>query len=119
LRLWTSIQPVLIASDKTIEKNPTLVEKFMKATARGYQYCMDNPEKAGEILLESVPELNKDLVIESQQYLAKEYQSDAKRWGEMSLERWKKYADWMYSQELIEKPLDAENAFTNDFLPEE
>jgi ABC-type nitrate/sulfonate/bicarbonate transport system substrate-binding protein len=111
--------PVLIASDKTIEENPALVEKFMKATSRGYQYCINNPEKAGEILLESVPELNKDLVIKSQQYLAKEYQSDAKRWGEMSEERWEKYADWMYSQKLIEKPLDAKSAFTNDFLPEE
>lgn len=111
--------PVLITSEKMIKDKPSLVKKFMKATARGYKYCIDNPEKAGEILLESVPELNKELVIKSQQYLAKEYQSDAKRWGEMSLERWRKYADWMHSQKLIEKPLDAENAFTNEFLPEE
>jgi ABC-type nitrate/sulfonate/bicarbonate transport system substrate-binding protein len=66
-----------------------------------------------------VPELNKDLVIESQEYLADEYQSDAPRWGEMSEERWEKYADWMYSQELIDTPLEAKEAFTNDFLPED
>lgn len=110
--------PILIASEKTIEEKPELVKKFIKATARGYQYCIDNPEEAGEILCEMVPELNKELVIKSQQYLAKEYQSDAPRWGEMTAERWEKYADWMYSQQLIEKPLDAEAAFTNKFLPE-
>ncbi|MDD2556491.1 MAG: ABC transporter substrate-binding protein [Syntrophaceticus sp.] len=111
--------PILIASEQTLEERPELVEKFMKATARGYQYCIDNPEQAGEILCESVPELNKDLVIKSQEYLADEYQSDASRWGEMSEERWEKYANWMYSQELIETPLEANDAFTNDFLPEE
>ena len=111
--------PILIASEKTIEKKPEFVKRFMKATARGYQYCINNPEDAAKIFCEMVPELDKELVLKSQQYLAKEYQSDAKRWGEMSLERWKKYADWMYSQNLIEKPLDAESAFTNEFLPEE
>lgn len=111
--------PVLIASEKTIKNEPDLVKRFMAATARGYQYCIENPEEAAEVLLESVPELDHDLVIKSQQYLAKEYQSDAPRWGEMSEERWRNYADWMYSQQLIEKPLESKEAFTNEFLPEE
>jgi len=37
----------------------------------------------------------------------------------MTETRWKKYADWMYTQHLIEKPLDYKNAFTNEFLPKE
>lgn len=111
--------PVLIASEKTIKNKSDLVKRFMDATARGYQYCIEKPEAAAEVLLKSVPELNQDLVIKSQQYLAEEYQSDAPRWGEMSEERWSNYADWMYSQQLIEKPLDSKEAFTNEFLPEE
>jgi ABC-type nitrate/sulfonate/bicarbonate transport system substrate-binding protein len=111
--------PVLIASEDTIKNKPDLVTAFMKATAKGYDYCIKNPEKAGQVLLDKVPELNKDLVMASQQYLANEYRSDAPRWGEMSGERWKKYADWMYSQNLLEKPLDYQQAFTNQFLPGE
>jgi len=111
--------PVLIANEATVKNNPELVTAFMKATAKGYDYCIKNPEKAGQILLDSVPELNKDLVMASQQYLAKEYQSDAPRWGEMTDTRWKKYADWMYSQKLIEKSLDYQQAYTNQFLPKE
>ena len=83
------------------------------------RYCIDNAEVAGEILLVSVPELNRDLVLESQKYLAKEYQSDARVWGEMSEIRWKKYADWMYEQGLIDQPVDPGQAFTNEFLPGE
>ncbi len=111
--------PILIASEQMITDKPELVKKFMKATAKGYEYCIQHPQGAGEILVEAVPELNKELVIKSQEYLAKEYQSDADRWGEMSLERWERYAEWMYSQDLIEKPLAAQNSFTNEFLPEE
>ena len=111
--------PVIIASEKTIRENPELVRSFLQGTARGYRYCIENPEEAGEILLESVPELNRDLVLESQKYLAKEYQSDARVWGEMSEIRWKKYADWMYEQGLIDQPVDPGQAFTNEFLPGE
>ncbi|TEB16371.1 putative thiamine biosynthesis protein [Pelotomaculum sp. FP] len=111
--------PVLIASEDTVKNNPELVAAFMKATARGYDYCIKDPEKAGQVLLDCVPELNRELVMASQQYLSKEYRADAPRWGEMSGERWKKYADWMYSQALIEKPLDYQEAYTNQFLPKE
>ena len=109
--------PVLIASEKTIADDPELVKKFMKATSKGYEYCMRHPEKAAAILLQEVPELNRDLVVASQRYLAKEYKADAAEWGEMSCDRWKKYADWMYAQGLLERPLDCNKAFTNEFLP--
>jgi len=111
--------PVLIVNEKTIEGNRDMVARFVKATAQGYAYAIKNPREAGRILLESAPELNRDLVMKSQEYLAGEYQGDAQRWGEMTALRWKKYADWMYSQRLIDRPLDYQEAFTNEFLPKE
>jgi ABC-type nitrate/sulfonate/bicarbonate transport system substrate-binding protein len=111
--------PLLIASDNTVKNDPALVSAFMKATAKGYADCIRAPQEAGQVLLDSVPELNKDLVLASQEYLAKEYRGDAPVWGQMSELRWQKYADWMYNQGLIEKPLDYQQAFTNEFLPKE
>lgn len=110
--------PVLVANETTISERSEMLTRFMRATSRGYDYCINNPQEAGEILLSAVPELNRDLVLQSQTYLAGEYQSDAERWGLMSGERWQKYADWMYSQGLIEKQLEFEQAFTNEFLSE-
>jgi ABC-type nitrate/sulfonate/bicarbonate transport system substrate-binding protein len=111
--------PLLIASDDTVKNNPALVSAFMKATARGYADCISKPQEAAQVLLDSVPELNKELVIASAEYLAREYKADAPVWGQMNEQRWQKYADWMYSQKLIEKPLDSQQAFTNEFLPKE
>lgn len=110
--------PLLIASENTLAKDPDKVSRFMQATAKGYEYCIDHPQEAAEILVQAVPELNRDLVVASQKYLAAEYRSDATRWGVMSESRWQEYADWMYSQGLIEKPLEYQKAFTNQFLPE-
>lgn len=111
--------PLLIAGDDTVKNNPALVSAFIKATAKGYADCISQPRETGQILLDSVPELNKDLVLASQVYLATEYKGDATVWGQMTEQRWQKYADWMYSQGLIEKPLDYQQAFTNEFLPKE
>jgi len=71
--------PILIASEKTIEKKPEFVKRFMKATARGYQYCINNPEDAAKIFCEMVPELDKELVLKSQQYLATAMPKDGVR----------------------------------------
>ena len=111
--------PLLIAGDDTVNNDPALVSAFMEATAKGYADCIREPQEAGQILLDSVPELNKELVMASQEYLAHEYKGDAPVWGQMTELRWQKYADWMYSQGLIEKPLDCQQAFTNEFLPKE
>jgi hypothetical protein len=39
------------------------------------------------------------------------------KWGIMEEERWEQYADWMFDNNLIERKLNAEEAFTNEFLP--
>lgn len=109
--------PVIITNENKIKNDPLLIEKFMRATAKGYEYAISNPEDAANILLKEVPELNADLVKASQKYLAKEYKSDASRWGEMKLETWEKFTDFMLENNLITNKIDSSKAFTNDFLP--
>lgn len=110
--------PVIVTSDNKIKNNPKLVEKFMVATAKGYNFAIDNPEKSADILIKNAPELDKKLVKESQKFLSKKYKDDAPRWGLMKDEVWKNYADFMKSNNLIQKDLKLEDAFTNEFLPE-
>ncbi|WP_101772902.1 ABC transporter substrate-binding protein [Peptostreptococcus faecalis] len=110
--------PILISNNKNIEENPELVKKFMKATSKGYNYAIENPDDSAKILIKEVPELNKDLVEKSQEFLSKEYKSDASTWGEMKSSVWKNYAEFMKKNKLITKDLNEQEAFTNEFLPE-
>ena len=110
--------PVLVANDDMLKNDPETVKKFLRAVTKGYQYCVDHPEEAAQYLLNAAPETDKELAVASQKYLAKEYISDAPRFGEMSEQRWTDYANWMYENKLIEQKLDVSSAFTNEFLPE-
>lgn len=110
--------PTIITNDELIEEDPEMIEKFLSATSKGYEYSIENPEDAVESLLKDNSEMDRDIAIKSQKYLANEYKADADRWGEMKPEMWEDFADWMYERDLIESELNVEEAFTNEFLPE-
>ena len=111
--------PVIITREKLLEEEPELIRKFLRATGKGYQYSIENPETAVNDLLKHAPEINHEIAIASQKYLAGQYQADAPYWGVMERERWENYSQWLYEQGLIEEMLDVEAFFTNDFLPGE
>lgn len=110
--------PVIIANEDTLKNDPEMAKKFLKATTKGYEFCIEKPEEAGEILLKAAPELDKNLVIESQKYLATKYKAEAKTWGKMKEEVWNNYTKFLFEKKLISKDMDAKEAFTNDYLPE-
>lgn len=109
--------PVLSTNESMIEEDPETIKKFLAAASKGYEFAIENPDEAAEILVEAVPDLDEELVKASQQWLASKYQDDAPRWGEQKLSVWENYANWMYENDLLEKELDSEQAFTNEFLP--
>lgn len=108
--------PVIITNEDIINNNKKLVEAFMKATTKGYEFSIENPDEAAEILTTAVPELNKELVIESQKFLATRYKGDAEKWGLQKQEVWQRYTDWMYENGFIEENIDVTKAYTNDFV---
>ena len=112
-----SYTPVIIASEKLLKEKPELAEKFLNATSKGYNFAIEKPEEAANILLKVVPELDPEIIVASQKYLAKEYQAEAPRWGEMKVETWETYGNWMFDNNLLKTKLEADQAFTNEFLP--
>ncbi|MET3683343.1 ABC-type nitrate/sulfonate/bicarbonate transport system substrate-binding protein [Alkalibacillus flavidus] len=111
--------PVLATNETMIDEQPEVVESFVAAASEGYQFAIDNPEQAADILIEAEPDLDEELVRESQKWLSPRYQDDAPQWGHQKLDVWENYAEWMNEHDLLEGEFDAESAFTNDFLPKE
>lgn len=108
--------PVIITNEKLIKKDKELVKKFMHAVKKGYEYSINNPTKAANILIKCVPELNKELVLESQKYLASRYQSDATYWGKQKESVWVNYQNWLFDKDLIKEKTQMSKAYTNSFL---
>jgi len=107
--------PFIVVNNDFKESYPEIVRAFIQATAAGYQFAIENPREAAQILLDAVPELPADLIFASQEFLAGEYAGADGRWGFFDEARWTAFFDWMYEQEIIPTPLGS-NGFTNEFL---
>jgi len=111
--------PVVIGNDAWLAEHPDDAKAFVTALSKGYEFAMENPREAADILMAAAPELgsNPELVYASQEYLADAYQADAERWGEIDSARWEAFYTWLNDNELLEGKIDPASGFTNDFLP--
>lgn len=111
--------PVIIANNGYLAEHPESAKAFLSALSKGYGFAAQNPEEAAEILMEAAPELgsSRELVVESQKYLAGEYIAGAARWGEFDAARWDAFYAWLGDNGLVSQPIPAGTGFTNDYLP--
>ena len=109
--------PVIVAGNQFLEENPETAKAFLSAVSKGYEFAMENPEEAADILCAAAPELDKELVVASQKYLADQYKADAPYWGYMDENRWNNFYQWVNDHELVEGKVMLDAGFTNEYLP--
>ncbi|NLJ70499.1 MAG: ABC transporter substrate-binding protein [Clostridiaceae bacterium] len=109
--------PLLFVNNYFLENNPDTVRDFLRAVNKGYQYAIDNPEEAADILIQAAPGLDREIVVASQKWLANEYISDAPYWGYIDAERWDGFYAWLWEKELIEYEIPLGMGYTNEYLP--
>lgn len=110
--------PVIISNDTYLEEKGDLAKKFLEATAKGYEFAIENPEEAADILLAAAPELDEEIVKASQIWLADQYKAEVDRWGYIDPTRWDRFYQWLNDNNLSEAPIAPGTGFTNDYLPE-
>lgn len=110
--------PVLIASNKLIDEQPERLRAFLRATRRGYEEAIADPDAAAESLLRQAEGLDAEIVRASQAWLASRYIADAPRWGYMDPARWDGFYTWLSEEGLVEVELAPGTGFSNDYLPE-
>lgn len=111
--------PLIIASNDYLKENPKEAKKVIAAVKKGYQYAIQNPKEAADILLKKAPELKgkKDFVYASQAYLSERYASDPEKWGQIDPERWNGFYRWVNDLDLFEGATLEDNVgFTNDLV---
>ena len=113
--------PVILANNAFLEENPEVARAFLEATAKGYEYAVENPTKAADMLIEgdSTGSLTdaRELVYASQEWLSARYLEEGEPWGYMDPERWNAFYGWLHENGLTQHDLSGQG-FSNDFLPE-
>ncbi len=112
--------PVIIGNNSFLEENPDLAKAFLRATKKGYEYAIENPETAASILIkgDTTGSLigSEELVTESQKWMSEQYISDGEAFGVFDGDRWNNFYNWLWKKGLTERKIPENFGFTNDYI---
>ena len=108
--------PLIATSQRLIKADPSVVSKFMDATRRGYQDAMRSPQDAVTALMKAAPDLDRQLVTLSADYLASRYADAPAKWGWQDKAVWSRMTDFLQKSKMLDGSVDVDKAFTNKFL---
>ncbi len=62
------------------------------------------------------PELDKELVFASQEYMKDQYKAEVDQWGYIDPARWNAFYNWINENNLLEEEIPENTGFTNEYL---
>jgi NitT/TauT family transport system substrate-binding protein len=107
----------LVTNEQLIVDNPDLVGRMVRASLKGVQYTIDNPDEAFEISRTFIPEMTdanaptQRLVLDASIEL---WRSDQP--GFSSPEAWNASAGFMLETGLIQEAVAVDKLYTNEFV---
>jgi NitT/TauT family transport system substrate-binding protein len=110
----------IVVGDKLMAENPDLVQKMVRASLRGLEYTLANPDEAFDIVREVIPEMTDEEAPTQRQVLdvsLELWQSDQP--GMSSQEDWQASVDFMAKTGLLENAVETQKLYTNQFVGEE
>src|SRR3989344_4263752 len=96
----------LFTTEKVIKENPDLVNRFTKATLRGWQFAYDNPEKAVDYVLMYSDQLNKEQEMKGMKASLELIKPDNKPIGTIELNVVQQMQDLLVEYNIIDSSID-------------
>jgi NitT/TauT family transport system substrate-binding protein len=116
----TLISNGLVASEKLITEQPETVRKFTRATARGLQDTLDDPDTAFKLSLAFIPELSAERQPQELRKLKESLglwrmpAADTHGLGYSDPQAWQTTYQFLRDSGILQRDLDVQQAFTND-----
>jgi NitT/TauT family transport system substrate-binding protein len=109
---------VLITTDDLIQHDPELVQRFTRATLKGWTYVVENPASVGKIIGKYKSEADPNLEIEKMTTSIPLVNTGEDFVGWMKPEVWAGMAQTLHDQGLLSEPLKVEDVYTLQFIQE-
>jgi len=106
----------IFTTEDMIANNPDLVERFLRATVRGMQRVVDEPEYSGRLAVEYNEELDLEKETEGSFQAVSLLNPGGSKPGMMTPKAWNATQDIMLEQGLLDGPMDLESVYTLEFL---
>ncbi len=107
--------PIIITSNNLINENSELVQNFVSATIKGYEYAHKNPKEAGNIFLKYNSTYDENLIYDSQKYVSKYYIAQNKKAGYQYNDVWENFTNFLYDSNIV-KTKEYKELYTNEFI---
>jgi NitT/TauT family transport system substrate-binding protein len=107
---------VLFASQKTLDERSDVVQRFVRATYKGYQYAIEHPDEAGDLALKYDDTLDVAFQRASMQAEIPLIDTGDVPIGTMDAPVWQNTNDILLQQGLIKSPVDTSTLFTNKYV---
>lgn len=108
--------PVIIGNSDWMKENKETTKAFLSAVKKGYEFAIENPKEAAQILCKASPELDAKLVEASQEYMKDQYKAEAEKWGYIEPKRWNAFYQWVNKNGLSKTEIPDDTGFTNEYL---
>jgi NitT/TauT family transport system substrate-binding protein len=107
---------VIFTTDQFIEEHPDIVERFVRATIKGWQTAIEDPELATTATLAVDPNLERGMQLAAMEMSIPLIDTGEDSLGWMRPEIWQTMHDILLEQGLIEAPVDLNAVYTNEFV---
>lgn len=107
----------LVVGDKLMADDPELVERMVRASLRGLEYTIENPDEVFAIVREVIPEMTDDEAPTQRQVL----DASIELWrtnglGLSSRQAWEDSVTFMQETGLLENTVAVDELYTNQFV---
>jgi NitT/TauT family transport system substrate-binding protein len=107
----------IITNEKTIQENPELIRRFLRATLRGLEDTLAAPSEAFEISKKYVEGLDQANQLTQWEILTASIEYwRTKQLGISDPISWKNMQNTLLDMGMLKSPIDLDKAFTNDFI---
>ncbi|GAA3728683.1 ABC transporter substrate-binding protein [Leifsonia bigeumensis] len=109
----------LFTSEEFLEKNPDLVERFVRATLRGMVATLEDPKAAAEAMASRIanvkaPALEATFLLD-RQFVATAF-TDENGLGIHNADSWAQQAEMLFELKQLDTKVDSTKNFTNEFV---
>ena len=108
--------PVIIGNSEWMKENEDTTKSFLSAVKKGYEFAIDDPKGAADILCKAAPELDQKMVQASQEYMKDQYKAEVEQWGYIDPARWNAFYNWINENGLSETEIPENTGFNNDYV---
>ena len=108
-----------ITTQDYADSNPDIVKRFLKATLKGIQFAIDNPDAAIDIVLQFAPESSSNhqaFMLSKEIEDARSDYTDENGIGFMSDSQWKSLYDHLLEYNALETEFDYKRSFRSEFI---